>query len=383
VGAPRVRAWHRAVVSGAAAAALLLTVGAGVFGGARARMLEPVVGEPQQARVGRVRVVERGDEGQRGPAVEEIEQAQEVMVYFEHTAGAPVAITEAKMRQITREQLRRADGEGADSSGDEGSPSFVTLPTVRLANMSGKEVREVGVGFMTGGRTNVVAGYRAPMKPGESQTIFSDWGRRNVIMTGTLGDVRLRVVWVTFADGTQWGARLRNPNAPPSPPHAPDAPNALNAPSAPNPPEPGPRNDVRGVVVSGRGEGVGAGSGVGDVTSAGGVGSGASAAVGEGVGVGRASGGGARVGGLGGQKLYAPEPEYPPIAKAAGAEGTVSVRVTVDEEGNVIAAKAVSGHPLLQSAAVDAARAAKFKPTVVDGKPVRVSGVISYVFTLK
>jgi len=55
----------------------------------------------------------------------------------------------------------------------------------------------------------------------------------------------------------------------------------------------------------------------------------------------------------------------------------------VDEEGNVVAAEAVSGHPLLRSAAVDAARAAKFKPTVVDGKPVRVSAVISYDFVLK
>ena len=91
-------------------------------------------------------------------------------------------------------------------------------------------------------------------------------------------------------------------------------------------------------------------------------------------------GGGAR---LSGQKLYAPEPAYPAIAKAAGAEGTVTVRVTVDEEGNVVAAAAVSGHPLLQSAAVDAARESKFKPTVIDGKPVKVSGVISYVFTLK
>ncbi|MFL6336373.1 MAG: M56 family metallopeptidase [Pyrinomonadaceae bacterium] len=359
-GASRVRAWHRALVSGAAAAALLLTVGAGVFGGARARMLEPVEGGAPQARV---RVVEQDDEGQRGPAVEEIEQAQEVLVFFEQTAGAPVAITEAKMRQITLAQLRRADDEGADASGDEESPSFITLPSVRLANISAREVREVGVGFTTGGRMNVVSGYAAPMRPGESQTIRSDWRRRNVIIPGTLADVKLRVVWVTFADGTQWGARLRNPNAPLSPPNPPNAPNVLNAPGAPNPPAPpGPGNDVGGVVVGGRGEG---------------------AAVGGGRGVGRGSGGGAGVGGLGGQKLYAPEPEYPPIAKAAGAEGTVSVRVTVDEEGNVVAARAVSGHPLLQAAAVDAARAAKFKPTFLEGKPVKVIGVISYEFTLK
>ena len=111
--------------------------------------------------------------------------------------------------------------------------------------------------------------------------------------------------------------------------------------------------------------------------------SGGGSGAGVGSGEARGSGEGRKMRGLGGQKLYAPEPVYPPIAKAAGAEGVVSVRITVDEDGNVVEARAVSGHPLLQSAAVDAARASKFKPTVVDGKPVKVSGVISYVFALK
>jgi TonB family protein len=56
------------------------------------------------------------------------------------------------------------------------------------------------------------------------------------------------------------------------------------------------------------------------------------------------------------------------------------VEVTIDENGNVISAKAVSGHPLLQSAAVAAARLAKFKPTLLEGKPVKVIGVIVYSF---
>ena len=59
------------------------------------------------------------------------------------------------------------------------------------------------------------------------------------------------------------------------------------------------------------------------------------------------------------------------------------MRVTVDEEGNVVAAATVSGHPLLQQAAVAAAREAKFKPAIVEGRPVKVSGVISYNFVLK
>jgi TonB family protein len=75
-----------------------------------------------------------------------------------------------------------------------------------------------------------------------------------------------------------------------------------------------------------------------------------------------------------------PEPAYPPVARAAKASGTVTVQVTVDESGKVISATAVSGHPLLQAAAVAAARQAKFAPTKLDGSPVKVTGVLTYNF---
>lgn len=78
-----------------------------------------------------------------------------------------------------------------------------------------------------------------------------------------------------------------------------------------------------------------------------------------------------------------PQPAYPPIAKAARAQGTVTVQVLVDEEGKVIAAQAVSGHPLLQAAAVKAARDARFSPILLGTKPVKVSGVITYNFVLQ
>jgi TonB family protein len=78
-----------------------------------------------------------------------------------------------------------------------------------------------------------------------------------------------------------------------------------------------------------------------------------------------------------------PQPPYPPVAKAARASGTVTVQVTVDETGGVVAAEAVSGHPLLRAAAVAAAKQAKFSPTLLAGKPVRVSGVLTYNFVLE
>lgn len=81
-----------------------------------------------------------------------------------------------------------------------------------------------------------------------------------------------------------------------------------------------------------------------------------------------------------GSAISLPTPAYPPAAKAVNAGGAVSVQVTIDEEGNVISARAVSGHPLLQAAAVQAARAAKFRPTLLQGQPVKVTGTIVYNF---
>jgi TonB family protein len=75
-----------------------------------------------------------------------------------------------------------------------------------------------------------------------------------------------------------------------------------------------------------------------------------------------------------------PKPPYPPIARAAKASGAVVVQVTVDENGNVSSARAVSGHPLLQAGAVAAARSARFSPTRLSGQPVKVTGVITYNF---
>lgn len=86
-------------------------------------------------------------------------------------------------------------------------------------------------------------------------------------------------------------------------------------------------------------------------------------------------------GALNGKAVSLPPPEYPEIAKRAHASGSVTVEITIDETGNVISAHAVSGHPLLQAAAVSAARDAKFAPTRLEGEPVRVNGVIVYNFT--
>jgi TonB family protein len=85
---------------------------------------------------------------------------------------------------------------------------------------------------------------------------------------------------------------------------------------------------------------------------------------------------------LNGKAISKPAPPYPAVAKAARASGTVVVQVEVDEKGNVTSAKAISGHPLLRAAAESAARQARFSPTLLSGKPVRVTGTITYNFEL-
>lgn len=83
---------------------------------------------------------------------------------------------------------------------------------------------------------------------------------------------------------------------------------------------------------------------------------------------------------LNGKATSLPKPAYPPAAKAVRASGSVSVQVLIDENGTVVSASAVSGHPLLRAAAASAARGARFSPTLLSGQPVKVSGVITYNF---
>lgn len=74
------------------------------------------------------------------------------------------------------------------------------------------------------------------------------------------------------------------------------------------------------------------------------------------------------------------KPEYPEAARAVKASGAVNVQVTIDEQGNVISASAVSGHPLLRKASEDAAKKSKFSPTMLEGVPVKVTGIVIYNF---
>jgi TonB family protein len=73
-------------------------------------------------------------------------------------------------------------------------------------------------------------------------------------------------------------------------------------------------------------------------------------------------------------------PVYPAGAKGVGAWGEVQVLVTISLTGQVIDARVVSGHLLLRKSAIAAARQWTFSPTILNGTPVSVQGVITFDF---
>ena len=82
-----------------------------------------------------------------------------------------------------------------------------------------------------------------------------------------------------------------------------------------------------------------------------------------------------------GEALVKPQPIYPSIAKQINASGEVQVSIVIGENGRVIEAKAIKGHPVLRAAAEEAARKWVFRPTLLDGKPVKQPGTLTFVFT--
>ncbi len=76
-------------------------------------------------------------------------------------------------------------------------------------------------------------------------------------------------------------------------------------------------------------------------------------------------------------------PDYPELAKRARVSGTVILKVSVDEEGNVYDVIVLRGHPLLEQAAVAAVRQWKYSPTLLNGEPVPVIAEVTVVFALR
>ena len=82
-------------------------------------------------------------------------------------------------------------------------------------------------------------------------------------------------------------------------------------------------------------------------------------------------------------RLLAPiRPVYPAIAKAARVEGSVVVEAVISRMGTIESLRVVSGPAMLQNAALEAIREARYQPYRLNGEPTEVQTTITVNFTI-
>ncbi len=81
--------------------------------------------------------------------------------------------------------------------------------------------------------------------------------------------------------------------------------------------------------------------------------------------------------------ISTPQPRYPAIALGAHIEGLVVIDAIIDEQGNVVQARAIEGPPLLIAAALDAVANWKYQPTYLNGQAVALKTHIEVKFRLQ
>jgi protein TonB len=77
------------------------------------------------------------------------------------------------------------------------------------------------------------------------------------------------------------------------------------------------------------------------------------------------------------------KPVYPADAKEARIQGVVILEALIGRDGSVNEVKAISGHPMLQQAAIDAVSQWKYKPTLLNGQPVEVVTTVTVNFAFQ
>ena len=85
---------------------------------------------------------------------------------------------------------------------------------------------------------------------------------------------------------------------------------------------------------------------------------------------------------LAGLLLTPIRPVYPPIAKAAHVEGTVVVEAVISKAGTIESLRVASGPAMLQPAALEAVRAARYQPFRLNGEPTEVQTTITVNFKM-
>jgi len=83
------------------------------------------------------------------------------------------------------------------------------------------------------------------------------------------------------------------------------------------------------------------------------------------------------------QRMGGEDPPYPAAARAAGLEATITVKICADASGHVTGVDVVRGHPAFDDAIVGAVRRWRYRPHIVDGKPVPICGIANFVFKME
>ncbi len=77
------------------------------------------------------------------------------------------------------------------------------------------------------------------------------------------------------------------------------------------------------------------------------------------------------------------QPEYPRIARAAGLEATIIVKIFISPEGEVGEVQFLKSDPHFEEAVRACIKSWKFAPHMINGRPVGTYTVYKFVFKLE
>jgi protein TonB len=80
--------------------------------------------------------------------------------------------------------------------------------------------------------------------------------------------------------------------------------------------------------------------------------------------------------------IYHPAPDYPQLAQRTHVQGIVRLEAVIATDGTIQGLRALSGHPLLIGAAMEAVSRWRYQPTLLNGEPVEVVTEIDVTFKL-
>jgi protein TonB len=81
--------------------------------------------------------------------------------------------------------------------------------------------------------------------------------------------------------------------------------------------------------------------------------------------------------------IHRVDPVYPRVAIQTRLAGTVRLRAIIARDGSIQSLEALSGHPWLVKAALDAVQQWRYRPTLLHGEPVEVETSITVIFELQ